>query len=118
MAHPRGAEAVERMKRQTAPPGDPVIVVFDGAPTHFDGAVHVYPVEGRAYDWRFLADCNVHIVASKGTDAEPVIRAVAEVCAPYLGVVDPKRQAIAYVINGNNLWQCRRGSEKWLEWFA
>lgn len=118
MAYPRGAEAVERMKRSEPRPGAPVIVVFDGQPTHFDGSVHVYPVEGHKYDWSFLADCVVHIVVRRGIDAEAVIRAVADVCAPYLGVVDTQQKKIAYVVENGKLWQLRTGSEHWKEWFA
>lgn len=116
MAVPTGANEVAELRKRGIKPS--AIVAFDGQRTGFDLAAHVFPVEGVRYDWKFLSGCEVHVVVAPGIDAEAVIRAIEAVCAPYLGVVDTKRKSLAYIVPGGKLWQVRRGSEQWKEWFA
>lgn len=116
MAVPPGAHEVAELRKRGIKPS--AIVAFDGQRTGFDLAAHVFPVEGVRYDWKFLSGCEVHVVVAPGIDAEAVIRAVAEVCAPYLGVVDTQQKKIAYVVENGKLWQLRTGSAQWQEWFA
>lgn len=117
MTYPRGAGEILQAKK-LGRDIDPVVIVFDGKETHVTGSHHVFPVEGRAYDWGFLSGLQAFVVVRKGIDAEAVIRSVAAICEPYLGVVDIDRQRVAYVVENGNLWHMRKGGADWLEWFS
>lgn len=118
MTLPRGAQQLIDLRRSRMRPADPVLVSFVGALPEYDAA-QVFPVPGVRYDWGFMEDLHAHVVVEPGIDAEETIDALAEVCRPYVGVIDIQRKQVAFVLAfPGRIWQAERGSMWWREWFS
>jgi len=98
-----------------------LIVSFVGQ-TKYANA-HIFADSGVRYDWGFIAD-KVHaiIMVKPGIDASDAIRGIFDNSDPMLAyptLVDVQAQHVACVIDGHpiRLWQTKRGSELWRQFF-
>ena len=84
----------------------------------------VYCDSGKRYDWGFLAGQEVVVVVKAGTDPKDALSRILErsdtIRVGYPILLDIEMQELSCVVHGTpvDLWQTRRGSELWQQYFA
>lgn len=115
---PRNVQAAQRARER----GDALIVSFIGD-TDWSSPT-VYCDSGVRYDWSFFAGLHAVIVVKASIDARHAMREILErsdvIGVGYPVLLDVEAREAAMVVEGKpiNLWQVRRGTGLWQQFFG
>lgn len=83
---------------------------------------HVFIDPGQRYDWSFLGTGHLHclVATRRGIDSMEAVRAAWSVCQPikaYPTLIDIEQQEVSFITDGYELWQVRKGTGLWRQYF-
>ena len=117
LATPRNMAAVQRARERD----EALVVSFVGDVPWPNETV--YCDSGRRYDWDFMRGLHVVLAVRPAVDASDAMRAVLErtdtIWGTYPVLVDMDAQEVACIVHGQPvaLWQVRRGTSLWQQYF-
>lgn len=114
---PRNLRAAETARER----GVPLVISFVGD-TEWPNPT-VYVDGGKRYDWSFMRGLDTIIAVRPGIDSLDAVRQILAHTDTLKGlpvVIDVEHQEVACVIEGPpvQLWQVRRGSVLWQQYFS
>lgn len=114
---PRNVAAAQRAREQ-----DVALIVSFVGDTAWSNPT-VYCDSATRYDWSFFAGLHAVIVVKGGIDARHAMHEILErsdtIGVGYPVLLDVEAREAAMVVHGKpvNLWQVRRGTELWQQYF-
>ena len=114
---PRNMRAVDHARERDVP----LVISFVGD-TEWPNPT-VYVDGGKRYDWSFVRGLDTIIAVRPGIDSLEAVRQILAHTDTFKGlpvVIDVEHQEVACVIEGPpvQLWQVRRGSVLWQQYFS
>lgn len=121
LATPRNLKAADQARNDASP----LVVSFAGDVPWSNPTV--YCDSGQRYDWDFMKGLHCIVVVKPGVDTKDALPAILERGYTddfgYPVLVDLQQQEVACIVHAQpapnvQLWQTRRGSELWQQYFT